>query len=71
VESSAAQSGHTGENVKVSVGAFGLIAPTKKEAMERFNAGWHNLNIEMGKLRGWPAPERSHFDALVEAPRAY
>jgi len=69
--SSAAQAGHSGENIKISVGAFGLIAPTKKEAMERFYPGWHNLNIQMGKLRGWPAPEKSHFEALVEAPRAY
>ncbi len=69
--SSAAHAGHSGEHIKISVGAFGLIAPTKKEAMERFYPGWHNLNIEMGKLRGWPAPEKSHFDALVEAPRAY
>ncbi len=69
--SAAAQAGHSGENLKVSVGTFGLIAPTKKEAMERFYPGWHNLTVEMGKRRGWPAPERSHFDALVEAPRAY
>ncbi|WP_427134008.1 LLM class flavin-dependent oxidoreductase [Pseudarthrobacter sp. S9] len=69
--SSAVQAGHSGEDIKVSVGAFGVIAPTKKEAMERSYPGWHNLNIEMGKLRGWPAPEKSHFDALAEAPRAY
>ena len=69
--SSTAHGGHSGEHIKISVGAFGLIAPTKKEAMERFYPGWLNLKIEMGKLRGWPAPEKSHFDALVEAPRAY
>jgi alkanesulfonate monooxygenase SsuD/methylene tetrahydromethanopterin reductase-like flavin-dependent oxidoreductase (luciferase family) len=69
--SCAVQAGHSGGNIKVSVGMFGLIAPTKKEAMERFYPGSHNLNIEMVKLRGWPAPEKSHFDALVQAPRAY
>jgi probable LLM family oxidoreductase len=68
---SAAQAGHTGENIKVSVAALGLIAPTKKEALERFYPGWYNLNVEMGKLRGWPAPDRRHFLAQAEAPGAY
>jgi probable LLM family oxidoreductase len=68
---SAAQAGHTGENIKVSVAALGLIAATKKEALERFYPGWYNLNVEMGKLRGWPAPDRRQFLAQAEAPGAY
>jgi probable LLM family oxidoreductase len=68
---SAAQAGHTGEDIKVSVAALGLIAPTKKEALERFYPGWHNLNIEMGKLRGWPAPDKRDFLAQADAPGAY
>lgn len=68
---SAAQAGHTGENIKVSVGSWGLIAPTKKEAIERFYPGWHNLNVEMGRLRGWPAPDKSRYLAQVDAPYAY
>jgi probable LLM family oxidoreductase len=68
---SAAQAGHTGENIKVSVAALGLIAPTKAEALERFYPGWYNLNIEMGKLRGWPAPDKRAFDAQAAAPGAY
>jgi len=67
----AAQHGHTGENIKVSVAAFGLIAPTKKEALERFYPGWYNLNVEMGKLRGWPAPDDRAYMAQAEAPGAY
>lgn len=35
----AKEAGHGGEDVKVSVGALGLIAPTKKEALERFYPG--------------------------------
>ncbi|MDH6235490.1 LLM class flavin-dependent oxidoreductase [Cryobacterium sp. CG_9.6] len=68
---SAAQAGHTGENIKVSVAAFGLIAPTRQEALERFYPGWYNLNLEMGKLRGWPAPQRRQFELQAEAPGAY
>ncbi|WP_166983894.1 LLM class flavin-dependent oxidoreductase [Paramicrobacterium fandaimingii] len=68
---SAAKAGHTGDKIKVSVAAWGLVAPTKKEAMERFYPGWRNLNIEMGKLRGWGAPDKRQFDAQAEAPGAY
>lgn len=67
----AAQAGHTGENIKVSVATLGLIAPTKKEALERFYPGWYNLNIEMGKLRGWPAPDKRQFLAQADFPGAY
>jgi len=68
---SAAQAGHTGDNVKVSVATLGLVAPTKKEALERFYPGWHNLTVEMGRLRGWAAPDRRQFDAMAQAPAAY
>jgi alkanesulfonate monooxygenase SsuD/methylene tetrahydromethanopterin reductase-like flavin-dependent oxidoreductase (luciferase family) len=73
---SAAQAGHTGDagtgaDIKVSVATFGLVAPTKKEALERFYPGWHNLNLEMGRLRGWGAPKRGQFDAQAAAPGAY
>ena len=67
----AAQAGHTGEDIKVSVAALGLIAPTKEEALERFYPGWHNLNVEMGRLRGWAAPDRRQYDAQATAPGAY
>jgi probable LLM family oxidoreductase len=68
---SAAKAGHSGEDIKVSVATLGLIAPTKKEALERFYPGWYNLNIEMGKLRGWPAPDKRQFLAQAEFPGAY
>ncbi|WP_320538113.1 LLM class flavin-dependent oxidoreductase [Pseudarthrobacter sp. IC2-21] len=68
---SAAKAGHTAEDIKVSVATLGLIAPTKKEALERFYPGWYNLNIEMGKLRGWPAPDKRQFLAQAEFPGAY
>ncbi|POH66599.1 LLM class flavin-dependent oxidoreductase [Cryobacterium zongtaii] len=68
---SAAQAGHHTENVKVSVATFGLVAPSKAEALERFYPGWHTLNVEMGRLRGWGAPDRRQFDAQVATPGAY
>lgn len=66
-----AAAGHAPETLKVSVAALGLVAPTKKEALERFYPGWRNLNVEMGKLRGWPAPDKRAYDAQAQAPGAY
>lgn len=68
---SAAAAGHSGDNIKVSVATFGLVAPTKKEAVERMYPGWVNLNVEMGRLRGWPAPQKASYLAQVDAPNAY
>lgn len=68
---SAEQAGHSGDDIKISVAALGLVAPTKKEALERFYQGWHNLNVEMGRLRGWPAPDKRAYLAQAEAPGAY
>ena len=68
---SAAQAGHAGAEIKISVAALGLVAPTKKEALERFYPGWRNLNVEMGRLRGWPAPDKNAYLAQADAPGAY
>ncbi len=63
--------GHPASATKVSVAALGLVAPTKKEALERFYPGWYNLNLEMGKRRGWSDPDKRAFLAQAEAPGAY
>ncbi|GAB3254346.1 LLM class oxidoreductase [Arthrobacter pigmenti] len=67
----AAKAGHAADNTKVSVAALGLVAPTKREAVERFYPGWHNLNVEMGRLRGWPAPDKRAYLTQADAPGAY
>ena len=66
-----AAAGQSPESLKVSVGALGFVAPTKKEAIDRFYPGWHNLNVEMGRLRGWPAPDKRAYLAQADAPGAY
>jgi alkanesulfonate monooxygenase SsuD/methylene tetrahydromethanopterin reductase-like flavin-dependent oxidoreductase (luciferase family) len=67
----AAAAGHTGENIRVSVATLGLVAPTTKEAQERFYPGWLTLQEEMGRLRGWPAPSRGDFDVQAAFPGPY
>lgn len=66
----AAQAGHA-DDARVSVASFGLVAPTKQEALDRMYPGWHRLNVEMGRLRGWPAPDKRDYLAQAEAPGAY
>lgn len=68
---SAAQAGHSQESMKVSVAALGLVAPTKQEALDRMYQGWYNLNVEMGRRRGWPDPDKNAYFAQAEAPGAY
>lgn len=59
----AAQAGQTGDSIKVAVASLGLVAPTKQEAMDRFYPGWHNLTLEMGRLRGWAPQDRRVFES--------
>ncbi|MGP5024865.1 LLM class flavin-dependent oxidoreductase [Glutamicibacter ardleyensis] len=68
---SGAAAGHNAQDLKISVAALGLVAPTKQEALDRFYPGWYNLNVEMGRLRGWPAPDKRAYDSQAEAPGAY
>jgi len=67
----AQQSGHHGPNIKVSAGTFGLIAPTKKDAVDRFYPGWRNLQLLMTQRRHWPEPERARYEEQTHAPFAY
>lgn len=67
----AAQAGHSGDQVRVSVAALGLIAPTKQQALERFYPGWHAMNVAMAERRGWPAPQMDAFLAQAHGQGAY
>lgn len=64
-----ATGGNAGSSARA--GQLGLVAPTKQEALERFYPGWYNLNVEMGRLRGWPEPDRNAYLAQADAPGAY
>ncbi|UNK71163.1 LLM class flavin-dependent oxidoreductase [Microbacterium sp. H1-D42] len=67
----AASAGHAGDEIRVSVAALGLIAPTKQEALDRFYPGWHAMNMSMVEKRGWPAPQTEHFLAQAHGAGAY
>ena len=68
---SAESAGHPASKIKVAVAALGMVAPTKQEALDRFYPGWYNLNVEMGKRRGWSEPDKRAYLAQAEAPGAY
>ena len=67
----AAEAGHTGNHIRVSVAALGLIAPTKAEATERLYPAWHRAFTLAGRQRGWAPPTRQQFDRLAQHPGAY
>lgn len=66
----AAQAGH-GQAARVSVASFGLVAPTRQEALERYYPGWYALNLDMGKLRGWAEPDQRAYLAQAHGEGAY
>src|SRR5699024_7416115 len=67
----AAQAGHAPERARVSVGSFGLVAPTTKEALERYYPGWYAINLDMGRLRGWAEPDQRAYLAQAQGEGAY
>jgi probable LLM family oxidoreductase len=67
----AAQTGHSGPNIKVAVAGLGFIAPTTREAKERWYPGWHTAFEEIGRIRGFSAPSRAEFDVMAQGEGAY
>ena len=61
-----ATSGHAPEKLKVGIHALGSLAGTTQEARDDYFPGYERMFGQIGKERGWPAIQRSHFDALCE-----
>lgn len=57
--------GHPRENARISIGNPGLIAQDRAAASDIFWGGWHDTMVEVGKQRGFSAPDRSQFDQEV------
>lgn len=53
------------EKLVISVASPGFVADDAKEAKDIFWDAWHWTMAELGKVRGFAAPSRSHYD--VEA----
>lgn len=67
----AVQAGRSGPDIKVSVAALGFVAPTTREAKERWYPGWRTAFEEIGRIRGFSPPSRAQFDVLAQGEGAY
>ena len=66
-----AQAGHDPARLQVAVHAMGFVADSDAEARDRFYPGWAQMIGKYARERGWPAPERSQFDAMTGPDGAF
>ncbi|MGW0653704.1 LLM class flavin-dependent oxidoreductase [Streptomyces umbrinus] len=67
----AARAGHTGPQTRVSVGTWGLVAPSTAEARERFYAGWFRVSQILNSMRGGRVPTVAEFETQASHPGPY
>jgi probable LLM family oxidoreductase len=58
----AAQEGPKGFEPEISIAVPGYVADTAKEAKDIFWKHWHRTMSTLGKVRGFAAPTRDHYD---------
>jgi len=58
-----AQSGYSGDRLKVGMHALGYVAATTQEAADDFFPGYAQAVSSVAKERGWPPVTRASFDA--------
>ncbi|MDM7852848.1 LLM class flavin-dependent oxidoreductase [Pseudochrobactrum kiredjianiae] len=58
-----AQAEITPEKLKVSVAVPGYIGENAKQAKDFFWTHWHAVTEQLGKIRGFAPPPRSHYDS--------
>lgn len=68
---SARRAGHTGRDIRVSVGSFGFIADTTEEAVEAWYPYWAGAMRMMSQSRGGPGPSRDSYQRQVSGPGAF
>lgn len=57
------KAGHSFEILQVGIHSLGYVAETTEEAHEEFYPGYVEMFTNIGKERGWPPVQRSHFDS--------
>lgn len=55
--------GTTSENTKVAIASPGYIAEDAKDAKDTYWKAWGSTMATLGKVRGFAAPTREHYDA--------
>ncbi len=59
------RAGHDPASLKVGVHVVGFVAETDRAAADLMYPGWAHLTGQVGRERGWSAPSREHFDAMI------
>ena len=66
--SAARRAGRDPETLPVGINSHGFVAPTAREAAERYFPAYAGMMTRIGRERGWPGMTREQFDAL-RSPR--
>jgi probable LLM family oxidoreductase len=63
--------GHSLEQLKVGIHAFGFVAQTNTQAIDLTYPGFERMANTIGKERGWRPPSRAQFEAACSPTGAY
>jgi probable LLM family oxidoreductase len=64
----ARRAGHDPAALPVGINSHAFVAPTSRQAAERFFPAYAGMMTRIGRERGWPAMTRAQFDTL-RSPR--
>jgi probable LLM family oxidoreductase len=63
--------GHSPEQLKVGIHAFGFVAQTTTQAIDLTYPGFERMAATIGKERGWSPPSRAQFEAACSPQGPY
>jgi probable LLM family oxidoreductase len=58
------QAGHTPETLQVGINSHCFIADTSQQAADEFYPSYAQVMSRIGRERGWPSMDRSHYDQM-------
>ena len=65
------RAGHPAEQLRVGLHCFGYVGRTQQEAADLFHPGWQQMFTTIGRERGFAAPGRAQYDAMLEPDGAF
>ena len=64
------RAGHDPAALQVGLHCFGFVGDTDQAAADAFYPGWAQMFTKIGKERGFGAPVRAQYDAMLRARTA-
>lgn len=65
------QAGHCPHQLQVGLHCFGYVGETFQEAADTFYPGWAQMFTRIGRERGFGAPRRAQYDAMLAPDGAF